>query len=225
MQQSNEQILTESFRRIQEKDNPETASAMAALIAVKARAAFESWALDRLTAWVRQKWPKPANPALELVQYLPGFESMANGAHGAQTKNGKAGSAAPLLPHLTLSRRMPLKDGKSKPLGEMSVVQVRESIRLLPKHAVKKLDPMRDWLQDLANKMSPYSEKFYEPGNPVTVERYCELKRAGEPEPKVRTTEQRSAAIKELWAKKTKKERSEIARKRMADKKKRDGED
>jgi hypothetical protein len=209
---SNETVLRQTFLKLMEEGQPDSKARMADLIVDRSPEPFQAWAREQLLALVGRLWPKPVSEskALQqsLQQFLPGFEP-----------------SVPKSEQLNLSRRLPLKDGATKPLGKMIVTEIHEAIRLIRHDARKKPEPTVDWLQDLANNMSPYSERYYNPVEPVTVQKYAEFKRDGVPVPVVRSREQHSADIKAKWAKMTPKQRADVARKREAVKRKKKGDD
>lgn len=163
-------------------------------------ALVHAWMTPKLLAYVRVIM-RPAKEPDSRQQWLPGFEHV------------------PRAQQLSLDRKLPLKKG-TKQLGEMTVTELKQAIEALQKlgasKAEKRLGPQLAWLQDLVNQMSPYSQRFYAPGKPVTVERYCDLKAAGTPVPKVRPAEQRRDEAKTRWANRPKAARSAQALKSAA---------
>jgi hypothetical protein len=175
---------------------PQSETAMAELVFESEPETAMAWAKLKLAVFARTLMAPPKREPNLLQQFLPGFEAL------------------PARQRLTLDKRLPLKNGKRLALGQMTVKHLHESIDALRKRHASKLDPTLDWLQDLANQMSPYSQKHYKPGEPVTVTRYLEMKRDKVPVPSVRTSEDRSAAASKTWAKRSKAQRSAIASKR-----------
>lgn len=186
--------LKEAIAAAIEENAPWTSQAIAEHVIANNPAVIAAWTLGAITRLVKSARGKVQDP---FQTYFEGFA--------------------------TIDARLPLDKG-FKPLRVATITDLRQSLRVqLAKHTSKP-DKKLEAIQAMIDRMAPFAAAKHG----ITVEEYVQLAAAGAPAPVSRRAElppeDRSAIAKDRWKGIGKKQRREIAAKRVATRKRRRGE-